>query len=208
MQKELKVQIPAPNIQMMKVRIKGTAPLIFHKWTEKAKKQILDKQLKKAQRGHDIRKPEEEYVDSFYYDSEDRVAFPALSIKLAMVNAVRNVEGTTMTLIKGAVFVVGDKDGFIPVLNGGKEITRKEVIKNKDKWLREDMVRIGMGSADLRFRGQLTEWEMEFIMKFNGDILSPEQVMNLLQIAGFACGLGEWRTERNGNFGSFEIATK
>lgn len=42
---ESTVIIPAINIQYATVRVAGDSPLIVHKWSEKAKKEILDKQL-------------------------------------------------------------------------------------------------------------------------------------------------------------------
>ena len=192
---EISFQIPAPNIKLMKVRIQGTAPLIFHKWDEKAIKMILDKQMKKAQKGRDVRDPEKEYENSFYYDSNKNIAFPARNIKQAIVGSARFLQGLPMTILRGSIFVVGDKDGMIPV-------------KYKKKTMRQDMVTVGMGSADIRFRGQLDDWEMEFIIKFDADILSAEQTLNLLQRAGFSQGLGEWRPEKNGDSGTFTVAVK
>lgn len=188
------IEIPAPNIKMMRVKIVGTAPMIFHKWSEKAIKMILDKQLKKASANtREPKDPQKEYEDSFYKNKKGEVAFPALCIKQAMVGASRNVEGLTMTLLRGGVFVVGDEDGLI-------------VVKYKKKERRQDMVRVGMGVADIRFRGQVKDWSMEFDIKWNADLFSQEQVLNLLNIAGFSCGLGEWRPERNGDFGTFEVS--
>lgn len=185
-------QIPAPNIKLMKVQIKGTAPLIFHKWDEKAIKMMLDKQMKKAPKGREIRDPEKEYEASFYKDSEGKIAFPARNIKQAIVGSARFLQGLPMTILRGAIFVKGDKDGFIPV-------------KYKEKSMRQDMVTVGMGTADIRFRGQVDGWEMEVLIEFDADILSPDQVLNLLQRAGFSQGLGEWRPEKNGDNGTFEV---
>lgn len=223
---ELKVQIPAPDIRQMKVKIVGMpfSSLIFHKWSEKAKREMLEKQMKKAQKGRETRNPEAEYKASFYYDAENFVAFPALCIKQAMIGAARNVEGLAMTLVRGAVFVVGDVDGLIPVLVKGKKIKISSTPKKypedeapenvyaydpklgENVQMRQDMVRVGMGSADLRFRGQVKNWSMDFIVKYNAGVFSAEQVLNLLQIAGFSQGIGEWRPEKSGDFGTFEIA--
>lgn len=194
---EIKLTIPRANIQLLKVKIVGLSPLIFHRWDEKAIKMIQDKQAKTAKSNvREARNPEAEYEASFYKTKDGAVAFPALSIKQAMVGAARNLEGVTMTLLRGAVFVVGDSDGLIKVNypKGGKE-------------MRTDMVRVGMGTADVRYRGQVKDWSMDLIIKYNADVLSAEQVVNLLQIAGFSCGLGEWRPERNGDFGTFEVAS-
>lgn len=212
--------IPAPNIKEMGVKIVGTSALIFHKWSEKSKAMIRDKQAMKAKAGREMRNPVEEYINTFYYDIAGNIAFPAGSIKQSIVGAARAIDGITMTELRGAVFVMGDSDDMIPVLVNGKKIKPEpqpetdghypENIfgvdpKNENIQVREDMVRVGMGSADLRYRGQVKNWEMQFIVKFNANKLSPEQVLNLIQYAGFSSGLGEWRPEKNGGFGTFEV---
>ena len=197
MAQELKIEIPAPNIQLIKVKIIGTSPLIYHKWDEKAIKMIEDKQQKKATKGREARDPDAEYKNSFYYDSEGNIAFPARNIKQAIVGSARFLQDVKMTILRGAVFVKGDKDNMIPV-----------IYKEKDKHMRKDMVTVGMGSADVRYRGELREWSMEFIIEYDGDLMSASQVVNLLQRAGFSQGLGEWRPEKNGDNGTFEVETE
>lgn len=71
--------------------------------------------------------------------------------------------------------------------------------------MREDMVRIGMGSADLRYRAEFTEWETTFALRFNASVTNPGQIANLFKIAGFAIGIGEWRPEKDGSYGMFHI---
>lgn len=188
-------QISPPNTQSMQVKIIGTTPLIFHKWDEKAIRMILDKQMKKAAKGREVRNPEKEYENSFYYDSEGNIAFPARNIKQAIVGSARFINGVPMTILRGSLFVHGDKEGFIPVVY-------------KKKSMRQDMVTVGMGSADIRFRGQVEGWSMEFVIEYDQDILSAEQVLNLLERAGFSQGLGEWRAEKNGDNGAFRVASE
>ncbi len=191
---ELKIQISAPNIKIIKAKIIGTSSLIFHKWDEKAIKMILDKQMKKAAKGREVRDPEKEYESSFYYDKDKNIAFPARNINQAIVGSARFIQGVPMTILRGSIFIEGDVDGMIPVAY-------------KKKQMRQDMVTVGMGTADIRFRGELLDWSMEFIMKFDSDLLSAEQVLNLLQRAGFSQGLGEWRPEKNGDNGTFEVSS-
>lgn len=227
MSKDVKIQIPAPNIQAMKVKINGLTPIIFNQFPHKAVMQIFNKQSGiLGPKKREARDPEQEYLDSFYKDSEGQICMPALNIKQAIVDAARNIEGVTMALLKGSVFVVGDKDGLIPVLVGGKPfvISKKPHLlngeapatgvigydtNNKMVTMRRDVVRLGGidKPADLRYRGQADSWSMEFLIKFNADVLAPEWVLNLLNTAGFSCGLGEWRPERNGASGTFEVQT-
>jgi len=70
---------------------------------------------------------------------------------------------------------------------------------------REDMVKISMGVADIRYRGQFDEWSADIPVKFNAGVLSVEQVFNMFNLGGFSCGCGEWRPERGGEFGMFRV---
>lgn len=218
------IRIPAPNQQLMKVKITGTSPLIFHKWSEKAIKMILDKQLKKATKGREVRDPEAEYRASFYATPKGDIYIPARNIKQAIVGSARFITGVQMTILRGAVFIRGEEaKEIVPVLQDGKRIKLSDRTimfeegeahveeicgydsENDNIQMRQDMVTVGMGSADIRFRGQIEEWEAELIIEYDEDILSKEQILNLLQRAGFSQGLGEWRPERSGDYGTFEV---
>ena len=39
------IEIKRPDLRMIQVTIFGTSPLICHRWSEKAKKEMLDKQV-------------------------------------------------------------------------------------------------------------------------------------------------------------------
>ena len=64
--KEL-VEIRPMEIRRVKLRIVGDSPLIVHTWSEKARKEIRDKELKIAQKGRPQRQPVKEAVDSIYW---------------------------------------------------------------------------------------------------------------------------------------------
>lgn len=73
--------------------------------------------------------------------------------------------------------------------------------------MREDMVRVGMGTADLRYRPEFSEWRTKILVRYNTNVLSEAQILNLLNVAGFAVGVGEWRPEKDGQYGMFHVAT-
>ena len=72
--------------------------------------------------------------------------------------------------------------------------------------MREDLVRVGMGSADLRYRGEFDNWSMNLVLEYNasGD-MTLEQIINVINAGGYVCGLGEWRPERDGDNGRYHI---
>ena len=211
MSETISIQVPEPNIQLLKLTLRGTSPLIQHQFSQKAKMQILDKQMKKAQKAKPIRNPKKEFENSLYLIKTGKFSYPktggfpmnvkftgeiglpALWIKQSTVAAARNIADMPMTILRGNIFVEGrEQDGLIPVKYTGLQ-------------LREDIVRIGRGSTDLRYRGQLNGWETEITVRFNADVLSAEQVVNLLKIGGYSCGIGEWRPQRSGDFGTYTV---
>lgn len=222
--KKTEIQIPKPNIKETRIQIDGETSLIYHAWAQKAILMMLNKQLKTAASNkREAKNPAAEVMDTFYVDSKGNIAFPTLCLKQAMVNAARNIEGLTMTILRGAIFVEDEKvTGMTPIYVDKKLLTLKEVTESiqkqddkkvfdtddKGEYWRRDMVRVGMGSADIRFRGEILNWSMRPKIRWNDDVLSIEQVINLLNTAGFACGLGEWRPEKNGDHGTFSVSSE
>lgn len=52
-----KIELPALKIEQITLMLIGDSPLIVHAWSEKAKKQMLDKQMKKATSGKEAKNP-------------------------------------------------------------------------------------------------------------------------------------------------------
>ena len=74
--------------------------------------------------------------------------------------------------------------------------------------MREDTVKVGMGGSDLRYRGEFADWHARLLVRYNANVLSESQILNLINVAGFAVGVGEWRPERDGMNGMFHVATE
>jgi len=65
------------------------------------------------------------------------------------------------------------------------------------------MVRVGLGTADIRIRAEFPAWSTTLDIRYNGNVLSREQIANLFNTAGFAVGVGEWRPQKDGSYGMF-----
>src|SRR4051812_17217727 len=89
------IVLPRMDIQKMTIRLVGDSPLICHKWSEKAKKEMLDKQMKRAKPAKDAKDPEKDYEDSLYPHPDGGYGFPAVAFKAAAVDACSHVDGIT-----------------------------------------------------------------------------------------------------------------
>ena len=195
------VSIPQINVQQIAITLRGVSPLICHAWSPKAKQQILDKQMKKAKAAKEAKDPFRDFCESLYWLSKKPATptqadvdaatfgFPCVAFKAAAVGACRFADGMKMTEARGAFHI----DGEMATLEGPPPVPR------------EDMVRIAMGKADIRFRGEFQEWQTTLRVSYNADALSPAQIANLMNLAGFGVGVGEWRPERDGGYGRFRV---
>lgn len=183
------ITLPALDIQTVTLVLVGDSPLIVHAWSEKAKRQMLDKQMKKATKGKEAKNPEADYEACFYRTESGGYGFPAIGVKGAMVAACRFVDAK-MTMARGAFHIDAE---MLTVVGEPRP--------------REDMVRVGMGTADIRYRPEFPEWRIPVTIKFNAAVISAEQIANLLNTAGFGIGIGEWRPERNGSYGRFHVGS-
>ena len=185
------VEIPTLNVQRMEVVLIGDSELICSRWSEKAKAQMLAKQMKKAQPKKEAKDPEADFRSSLYAHPDGGYGFPTIAFKAATVSACSQVDGVTKVNTRAAFH-----------LNG--ELVK---IEGDDPHMREDMVRIAMGTADIRYRGGFKRWWCKLDISYNANVLSPEQIINLINTAGFGVGVGEWRPQKGGGYGRFHVAT-
>ena len=208
------IEIKPINIVTTTVRIAGDTPLIMHRWSEKAKRMILEKQMKKTKSSaKEAKNPVEDFIESIYwmegkpseYTEEAfdeacrngaRFGFPVTAIKQATISsAYRNGITKDMASLRGAFFIAGD----------GSELLAE--VKGCTPTMREDMVRVGMGIADIRFRGEFANWYMDLQVSYNANgAYTLDQIINLINVGGFSCGIGEWRPEKDGNYGMYHVA--
>lgn len=182
------IELPALNIQTARLRLVGDSPLICHAWSHKAKEMMLNKQMKKAAQAKVAKDPEQDYRDSLYPHPEGGFGFPSVAFKAAAVDACSHVADLTKVEARGCFHIIGDM-----------------VKIEGDPSPREDMVKIAMGTADIRYRGEFKQWACEILLRYNASVFSLEQVANLFNVAGFAIGVGEWRPQRDGSFGMFHV---
>jgi hypothetical protein len=194
------IQIDRIASETMLVPIIGTMPLIVHNFADKAKRQMLD-----AQQGRKSpkvsRDPQGEYEAAFYRMKDGAYGFPATAFKAATVGAARFYgKDVAMTTLRQFVFFHGvlsdlDPQSLIQIVGEPR--------------MREDVVRLSgpSRSADLRYRPEFPEWSAVLPITYVRSSLSHGSVLSLVNAGGMGIGVGEWRPEKRGDFGTYKIDT-
>lgn len=180
------------------IEVVGTAPLIVHNWSEKARKEMLDKQMgKKVVKQR--KDPQADYEASMYRFEDGRHGFPIMGFKAATVKGGGRIFGK-------AVKMTELRQNFTFIADGIDAAGMQLVtIKSDEPVMREDMVRVGMGTADIRYRAEYRNWSALLKIQFVPDLIDLQSVVALVD-AGGTCGVGEWRPEKNGSFGTYEVS--
>lgn len=207
------IEIKPIEVKKTTIRVVGDTPLIMHAWSEKAKREILEKQMKKTKSSaREAKNPVEDFIRSMYWlspiptdMSEDgfeeaiangaRFGFPVTAFKQAAISAAYRMGWAKDKMsMRGAFFIDGDENQMIE-------------IHSEVPIMREDMVKVGMGVADIRFRGEFRNWYADMTISYNTNgQYTLEQIINIINAGGYVCGVGEWRPERDGQYGMFHVA--
>lgn len=207
------IEIRHIEIKKVKIRIVGDTPLIMHAWSEKAKRMMLEAQMGVAKgKKKEAKNPVDDFIRSMYWLTpmpEDgtmesfeeaiangaRFGFPVTAFKQAAISAAYRMGWAKDKMsMRGAFFIDSDENGMIEIHSDTPE-------------MREDMVKVGMGTADIRYRGEFKNWYADLTISYNANgQYSLENIVNIINAGGYVCGVGEWRPERDGQNGMFHVA--
>lgn len=181
--------IQQPTVLTVALEITGTAPLIQNNFSQKTIEQMLRKHMGISV-PREAKKPSECVRDATIYNQDGVVSVPPAAIKKAMICAAGQIKTFKKTHLRTQIYIRG---GSIPITYERMEP-------------RMDLVRTsGMSRApDVRFRPMFEGWKARLEIEFS-DMLNAQSVVDMLHRAG-SIGLGEWRPEKDGSFGTFRVS--
>lgn len=213
------IEIKPIEIAKLNIRIVGDTPLIMHAWSEKAKREMLEAQQgAKKGKAKERKNPVVDFINSMYWltekpdvdndmkeeDCEElfneaiakgaRFGFPVTAFKQAAISAAYRLGWSKDKMsLRGVFFIDSDENGMVEIKSDVPE-------------MREDMVKIGMGTADIRYRGEFKNWYADLTISYNANgNYDLNSIINIINAGGYVCGVGEWRPERDGQNGMFHI---
>jgi len=192
---KLEIVVPRLNLGVLRVKIKGTTPLLMDKFPDSVREEILEKQLGRTKGKKKIRDLDWEYDHAIHRISDKEIGFPAQGFKSAMIESTSFVGAKDFSkkLLKGIQIVNGKENDLILI-----KCKKLSKLKHYPK------------DSNTKISPMLEDWECELIIQFDQNNISPTDLVNLLNYAGFYYGIGIWspRAKCGGKYGMYEVKIK
>lgn len=195
--KETVVAIKPPRFSVAEFNIVGTAPLVIHRFSEKAKRELEQKmETGKAATSKKNREPkstDELFEIARYLSTEGWEGINASAFRNALISACRLV-GYKMTLAKLSIFV--EPDGYdarepqIPLVRIYGTAVKQT-----------DVGRVETGQPYITVRAAYHGWKAKLRIRWDADQFTLEDVTNLLARVGSQVGIGEGRPDSKNSAG-------
>jgi len=173
-----------------KVEITGITPLLHNKPEEYG----FDVQWieKKASGEY-----EKEALKKLYVDAEGRIYQPSTHIERALIEAGKKIK------MKGS-----GKANYSKPFGSMVAIEEFEILHLIDKYeIHKTLVVIPSTKGRImRYRPMFKNWKLVFNLTFEEEI-PADALKEALEIAGKYVGIGDWRPEKKGKFGKFQVTS-
>lgn len=214
--KEEVIQMQPIVMNRVFVTIEGITPLLIHRFDPKAERMMLEAQKQSTEDKTKKREAKNEWADligaTYWLDDKEPIKMTKEAFNAAVEAGAKT--GFPITGVKQAAISAAYRKKWVPnqmelratmFLEG---LDRAEMITIQGKpEMKIDHVRIGAGkTADIRIRPIYREWEASFILEYdaNGG-WSLSNLINIINAGGMFVGIGEWRPEKDGDFGRFKV---
>ena len=190
-----------------RIRVRGVSPIITHNGaagldTRSAanveKAQIAKKRGSNRTEADEVRLRELECLTSLYLDESGAPTLPEAAFR-------SNIEAAARTLRQGPQVREGLVVEAVEVFDYDRSLgtTAEELARNVQFTVG---VRVGQ-SRLLRTRARFDEWAATIRVDVDPELVDREQLLVWLDIGGRRLGLGDWRPQKSGQYGRFEVET-
>jgi hypothetical protein len=176
---------------LLGVRIVFVTPVLMHRWSQKAIVQMLGKMA-----GQEMPRPPKDvtadFNESWYRNTEGKLAMPCRLVKACIVEGAISTMGLVSKAELKRDLRVRGYTAPVKMPAGGELEMDTRIASNN-------------GSPDIRSRAVVpTASSIDVVLDFPVS-MSPDKVMAALTSAGASIGLCDWRPEKGGEYGSFEV---
>jgi hypothetical protein len=183
-------------MRTIQIRIEGITPLLVHRFGEQAEQARRTRRIEATEVD-----PRAEATRHAYIADDGTFYFSAFAIPNSMgaAGASHKARGTRKTLrfvVPSAVRVTTDR---ITIMNGNGSPAPDFEVDSRPVTIPATKGRI------MRHRPRWDKWSAEFDLVVNDELLDPATAHVLLAEAGLSIGIGDFRPEKRGPFGTFRV---
>lgn len=203
-----RIEIAAPEMHTAEFTITGVAPYVQCRFSEKAKQEMLAKQIAgsgqrakgSARKGRVL---DEEYEAAMQKSTDGWIGIPAAALRNAMISACRKT-GVKMTIAKISVFVMPD---------GYDSVDGLPLVRIYGEPRRTEMhVRLETGVASISVRPMWAPgWTAKPRIRWDARQFGAQDIANLLlnagMFVGIGCGRPDSRKSAGLGWGLFDVAS-
>lgn len=196
-QKDTAIEIQEIQMGTVRVNIIGTSPMIMHRFSAKARRELLlpKKKANRAEKETSLKHdPVAEFRETIYMNRNPEepscVHLPTNAFSKAMANAALDIPGASKSQMLRLVSVISTQVNIFGIPSLFMSMVRSS-----------DMAK----TPDVRTRALFPEWACTLEIEFVSSLIRGNQIANLLAAAGKIVGMGDWRPQKGGQYGKFRI---
>jgi hypothetical protein len=196
-EKAREIVVPEPKVGRIEVDLLGRSPLLMNRLAEKARQELLlpsPPRRTRADKAQAIKhNPIEEFRNAIYLSSLGPTAIvaPASWITKSIASAALDVPGATKAEVSRLTW---SQEEWIPIWGIPK--LHMGVVRTADV----------NRTPDVRTRAIFPQWATRITICHVAQI-TEASLVNLLLMAGLTNGAGDWRPQKGGRFGQFDVVT-
>lgn len=199
------IELKPLGIKFMEVTITGDGDLVLNKMNDVNAKQLIDKRKDKAK---DITKPNmwEEIITAMHWYKGKPTEFSEEELVKALRENVPCITEFGLKKSFGDAVVRNEIDKYKTKFDASVNVVSKGglvPIKFSEHYIDEKLMSPKKGSPVLVHLNRFSGWSATFTVSYMESVYSAEQIINIINLAGFGLGIGSGRSS---GFGRYHVS--
>ena len=201
------IEIKRIDVKQVTVKIVGDGDLILNKMNDVSTRQLTDQRKNKAK---DIEVPNEweQIITAMHWRDGKPTDFSEQGLIDALKNNAPCITAFGLKKSFGDAVVRNEIDKFKTKFDPSVNIIAKGnlvPIKFAEHYIDEKLMSPMRGKPVLVRMNRFSGWSAEFTIQFTENVYSLEQIINIINLAGFGLGIGSGRTSGYGRYHIEEV---
>ena len=201
------IEIKRIDVKQVTVKIVGDGDLILNKMNDVSARQLTDQRKNKAK---DLEVPNEweQIITALHWRDGKPTDFSEQGLIYALKNNAPCITAFGLKKSFGEAVVRNEIDKFKTKFDPSVNIIAKGnliPIKFTEHYIDEKLMSPVRGKPVLVRMNRFSGWSAEFTIQFTENVYSLEQIINIINLAGFGLGIGSGRTSGYGRYHVEEV---